>query len=54
MKSKPLNLCSICINNVTCILTHIKDRVWSCSEFEENNVTLASKINKSNLFLEKV
>ena len=36
MKTNPLNLCSICMYNTACVLTHAKEKVRSCSDFEES------------------
>lgn len=29
------NICPDCMHHNTCVLTAQKDRVWSCSEFDE-------------------
>ena len=54
MKANVFNLCSTCINNTACFLTHVKDKVWSCSEFEEDkfNKTSETKIIKISPVLE--
>lgn len=54
MKANPLNLCKICIHNSACVLTHVKNKVWSCSEFDESkpNMILENTNKKTGLFLE--
>jgi hypothetical protein len=56
MKANPFNLCSTCINNTVCVLTHVKDKVWSCSEFEKNklNKTSETKTIKINPVLQLI
>jgi len=35
MKSNPFNICPTCVHRKTCVLTQQKDKVWSCSEYDE-------------------
>ena len=51
MKTNPLNLCSICINNTACVLTHAKEKVWSCSDFEESTTVYKHKNTEPNFAL---
>ncbi|CDF79232.1 hypothetical protein BN863_15200 [Formosa agariphila KMM 3901] len=34
MKTTELNICPDCVHFKTCVLTAHKEKVWSCSEFE--------------------
>lgn len=43
MKTNNFNICPSCTHRNTCVLTAHKDKVWSCSEFEE------VQYNKSSL-----
>ncbi|MBU2922259.1 hypothetical protein KO504_12980 [Winogradskyella psychrotolerans] len=40
------NICPSCMHRNDCVLTAQKDKVWSCSEFDE--------IKSEEVFLEKV
>ncbi len=31
----PFNICPSCSHSSTCVLTAQKDKVWSCSEYDE-------------------
>lgn len=33
-----INICPSCIHRNTCVLTAQKDKVWSCSEYDENTL----------------
>ncbi|WP_155912644.1 hypothetical protein [Mesoflavibacter zeaxanthinifaciens] len=33
-----INICPNCIHRNTCALTAQKDKVWSCSEYDENTL----------------
>jgi hypothetical protein len=33
-----INICPSCIHRNTCALTAQKDKVWSCSEYDENTL----------------
>ena len=33
-----INICPSCIHRNTCVLTTQKDKVWSCSEYDENTL----------------
>lgn len=35
MNAKHFNICPSCIHRNTCVLTAQKDKVWSCSEYDE-------------------
>jgi hypothetical protein len=35
MKANHFNICPSCIHSNYCVLTAQKDKVWSCSEFDE-------------------
>ncbi|MCB0462661.1 MAG: hypothetical protein R2816_06725 [Flavobacteriaceae bacterium] len=35
MNTNHFNICPGCIHRNTCVLTAQKDKVWSCSEFDE-------------------
>tara|TARA_B100000508_G_C11437556_1_gene266886 strand:- start:742 stop:981 length:240 start_codon:yes stop_codon:yes gene_type:complete len=35
MKTNPFNLCKECLHKHNCVLTDQKDKVFSCSEFDE-------------------
>ena len=35
MSMNHFNICPGCIHRNTCVLTMQKDKVWSCSEFDE-------------------
>ena len=35
MKTNNYNICPTCIYKHTCVLTDQKNKVWSCSEYEE-------------------
>ena len=55
MKTNELNICPDCVHFKTCVLTTHKEKVWSCSEFENaqfldlaNNAKLETK--NVNLF----
>lgn len=39
MKANPFNLCARCYHITSCVLTHQKNSVWSCSEFDDWNDT---------------
>ena len=54
MKTNPLNLCSICLNNTACVLTHAKEKVWSCSDFEESTTGFKHKNSEPNFALASV
>lgn len=42
------NICPSCTHRNSCALTAEKDKVWSCSEFDdiERNQTIVKKINE--------
>ncbi|MDP2541152.1 hypothetical protein [Tenacibaculum discolor] len=35
MNTNPFNICPSCIEVNTCVLTKSKEKVWSCSEYNE-------------------
>ncbi|MDE1208149.1 hypothetical protein [Tenacibaculum larymnensis] len=35
MNTNPFNICPSCIEVDTCVLTKSKEKVWSCSEYNE-------------------
>ena len=37
MNTNPFNICPSCIGVNTCVLTKSKEKVWSCSEYNEVN-----------------
>ncbi|GEQ86299.1 hypothetical protein ULMS_18070 [Patiriisocius marinistellae] len=37
MKLNQVNICPSCIYKDTCVLTMQKNKVWSCSEYEEGS-----------------
>ncbi|MCL5128424.1 hypothetical protein [Algibacter sp. L4_22] len=37
MNANRFNICPSCIHQNTCVLTAQKDKVWSCSEYDEEN-----------------
>ncbi|RDK89174.1 hypothetical protein [Marinirhabdus gelatinilytica] len=51
MKPNTFNICPTCIHRDSCVITHDKSQVWSCSEYEEGateakNQHLVNNINK--------
>ena len=48
MKSNPFNICPTCIYSDTCVITHHKNQVCSCSEYQEGKAetTVPPKLNK--------
>ncbi|WP_425075672.1 hypothetical protein [Psychroserpens sp. S379A] len=44
-----INICPSCEHRKTCVLTTQKDKVWSCSEFDE--IILTNKVLKKNELL---
>ncbi len=45
MRLNTFNICPTCIHSATCILTHQKNSVWSCSDYDEkaNKVSIPEK-----------
>jgi len=39
MTTNPFNICPTCIHFHTCVLTEVKEKVWSCSEYDEAHET---------------
>lgn len=35
MTTNPFNICPTCDHVKTCVLTEMKEQVWSCSEYDE-------------------
>lgn len=35
MTANPFNICPTCAHIQTCVLTEMKEKVWSCSEYDE-------------------
>lgn len=50
------NICPSCLHRNNCVLTAQKDKVWSCSEFDEQktNEVHAEKIEQPKRELELV
>lgn len=50
------NICPSCVHRNNCVLTAQKDKVWSCSEFDEQkpNKTLFEKVQQPKRTLELV
>ncbi|GGX06567.1 hypothetical protein GCM10007384_05350 [Aquimarina muelleri] len=49
MKSNPFNICPTCVHENTCVLTTQKSQVWSCSEYDEETVTIATKLKPKSI-----
>jgi len=55
-----INICPSCMHRYNCVLTAQKDKVWSCSEFDEelptacNLETVKNKEQEQKLQLELV
>ncbi|WP_159017765.1 hypothetical protein [Algibacter sp. L3A6] len=51
MSVNQFNICPSCVHCKTCVLTSQKDKVWSCSEYEEEalepSFSLANRIDKN-------
>ncbi|MCF1192271.1 hypothetical protein LRR18_11805 [Mangrovimonas sp. AS39] len=54
MSTNHFSICLSCINQYTCILTTQKDKVWSCSEYDDNlpNSNEAENVQESDYQLE--
>lgn len=37
-----INICPSCVNRNNCVLTMQKDKVWSCSEYDEDVAELTT------------
>lgn len=52
MKTNTFNICPTCTHREFCVLTDLKNQVWSCSEYEElapeTRVELPPSINKKD------
>ncbi|MEZ4792429.1 MAG: hypothetical protein R2783_02850 [Gelidibacter sp.] len=35
MTTNPFNICPTCAHIHTCVLTEMKEKVWSCSEYDD-------------------
>ncbi|MAM29849.1 MAG: hypothetical protein CMC13_12575 [Flavobacteriaceae bacterium] len=51
MTSNTFNICRTCIHRDSCVITHNKSQVWSCSEYEvEEKATETKKpLNINNV-----
>ncbi|WP_194852269.1 hypothetical protein [Nonlabens antarcticus] len=49
MKKLDFNICPACMHKETCVLTHEKSQVWSCSDFDEKVATANLQPQKNNL-----
>ena len=38
MPVNQFNICPSCVHRKTCVLTAQKDKVWSCSEYDEDGL----------------
>lgn len=41
MKPNPFNICPGCSYRTTCVITDQKELVWSCSEYEEEDLSIS-------------
>lgn len=50
------NICPSCVHRNDCVLTAQKDKVWSCSEYDEQqpNVETIEKVQQPERILELV
>lgn len=52
MKANPFNICPTCKHKYDCVLTDQKEKVWSCSDFEEaktKKIQIAAKVVEPEL-----
>ncbi len=54
MKVNDFNICPECLRYKTCVLTHDKSQVWSCSDFEQKSNLESIKTVDTPVILEKV
>ena len=50
------NICPSCMHRNSCVLTMQKDKVWSCSEYDERspNATVSEKVQEPKRELELI
>jgi len=57
MSTDSFNICPSCVHRNDCVLTAQKDKVWSCSEFDEDQQSeevLETTVRQSEPVLELV
>lgn len=47
MSVNQFNICPSCVHRKTCVLTSQKDKVWSCSEYDEGALETTFRLPNS-------